>query len=67
MEANEEKYSVLKVFCGNYMSLCMFLNSLNHMQKSNLVDVNFKEMNMFLKDYSNRKEFTSLADYKPDS
>lgn len=37
------------------------------MQKSNLVDVNFKEMNMFLKDYSNRKEFTGLADYKPDS
>lgn len=37
------------------------------MQKSNLVYVNFKEMNMFLKDYINRKEFIRLADYKPDS
>lgn len=37
------------------------------MQKSNVVYINFKVMNMFLKGYSNRKEFIRLTDYKPDS
>lgn len=45
-ETREENFSVLKVFCGNYVSLCIFLNSFNHMQKSNVVYINFKVMNV---------------------
>lgn len=60
----ERKTSV----CWRYLVYaCSFKFIELYGKKANVVYVNFKETNTFLKDHTNRKEFVRLEDYTPDS